>query len=162
MPDVASFADIAQEFDQRVRRMVWCTVTTVDGKGRPRARILHPMWDGSTGWIATGRDSFKARHIEKNPYVSISYWDQQHQQVYAECEAAWEDQPAERERVWNLFKGTPPPYGYDPAMFWRGGPSDPTFGALKLTPWRIELYSLQDMIQGKSPQTWRPQLAASR
>ncbi len=155
MPDVASFDEIATEFDQRVRRMVWCTVTTIDGKGRPRSRILHPMWDGSTGWIATGRQSFKARHLEKNPYVSCSYWDQQHQQIHAECKASWEDDPAERERVWNLFKDTPPPYGYDPATFWQGGPTDPAFGALKLTPWRIELFSLQDLMQGKGPRVWR-------
>lgn len=156
MTDVASFDDIAQEFDQRVRRIVWCTVTTVDGKGRPRARILHPMWDGSTGWIATGSDSFKAKHIKKNPYVSLSYWDQEHQQIYAECKASWETDAAERERVWNMFRDTPSPYGYDPATFWKGGSTDRTFGALKLTPWRVELYSLQDMMQGKAPQTWRP------
>ncbi|MGH2611180.1 MAG: pyridoxamine 5'-phosphate oxidase family protein [Tepidiformaceae bacterium] len=156
MTDVASFDDIAAEFDARVRRIVWCTVTTVDAKGRPRARILHPVWEGSTGWIATGRDSFKAKHIAKNPYVSLSYWDQQHQQVYAECKAEWEDDPAERQRVWDLVKNAPPPVGYDPGLFWQGGSTDPTFGALKLTPWRVELYALQDMMQGKSSQVWRP------
>lgn len=157
MADVASFEDIADEFNARVSRIVWCTVTTVDSNGRPRARILHPVWDGSTGWIATGRDSFKAKHLAKNPYVSLSYWDQQHQQVYAECKAEWDDDPAEKARVWDLVKNAPPPVGYDPGLFWQGGPSDPTFGALKLVPWRIELYSLQDMIQGKESQVWKPQ-----
>jgi general stress protein 26 len=156
LAQVASFDEIAQEFNARVSRIVWCTVTTVDGKGRPRARILHPVWDGSTGWIATGRDSFKARHIAKNPYVSLSYWDQQHQQVYAECKAEWEDDPAEKQRVWDLVKNAPPPVGYDPGLFWQGGPSDPSFGALKLTPWRVELYSLQDLVQGKPSQVWKP------
>lgn len=156
MAQVASFDEIAQEFNARVSRIVWCTVTTVDGKGRPRARILHPVWDGSTGWIATGRDSFKARHIAKNPYVSLSYWDQQHQQVYAECKAEWEDDPAEKQRVWDLVKNAPPPVGYDPGLFWQGGPGDPSFGALKLTPWRVELYSLQDLVQGKPSQVWKP------
>ncbi|MEX1103335.1 MAG: pyridoxamine 5'-phosphate oxidase family protein [Dehalococcoidia bacterium] len=156
MADVASFDDIADEFNARVNRIVWCTVTTVDGKGRPRARILHPVWEGSTGWIATGRDSFKAKHIQKNPYVSISYWDQQHQQVYAECKAEWSQDPAERQRIWDLIKNAPPPVGYDPGLFWQGGSSDPSFGALKLTPWRVELYSLQDMMQGKSSQVWKP------
>jgi general stress protein 26 len=162
MADVASFDDIAEEFNARVNRIVWCTVTTVDSNGRPRARILHPVWDGSTGWIATGRDSFKAKHLAKNPYVSLSYWDQQHQQVYAECKAEWDDTPAERARVWDLVKNAPPPVGYDPGLFWRGGPSDPTFGALKLTPWRIELYSLQDMIQGKESQVWKSQALSRR
>ena len=156
MADVASFADIADEFNARVSRIVWCTVTTVDGKGRPRSRILHPVWDGSTGWIATGRHSFKAKHLAKNPYISASYWDQQHQQVYAECRAEWEEDPAEKQRVWDLVKNAPPPVGYDPGMFWPGGPTSPEFGALKLTPWRIELWSLQDMIQGKPTEVWRP------
>ena len=50
--------------------------------------------------------------------------------------------PAEKQRVWDLVKNAPPPVGYDPAMFWPGGPQDPDFGALKLEPWRIELWSL--------------------
>jgi hypothetical protein len=38
-------------------RIVWCTVATVDRRGRPRSRILHPYWeradDGLVGWITT-------------------------------------------------------------------------------------------------------------
>jgi len=113
--EVASFDEIAGEFNARVARIVWCTVATVDRKGRPRTRILHPIWEGSTGWIGTSRNSHKARHIEKNPYVSLSYWDQQQQQIYADCKAAWVDDPAEKQRIWDLYKSTPPPLGYDPA-----------------------------------------------
>lgn len=131
MPAVTSFNDIAQEFEQRVGRIVTCTVTTVDTKGRPRARILHPLWEGSTAWIVTDRQSFKAKHIAKNPYVSLSYWDPQQEQVYAECKASWEEDPAEKDRVWNLFKNTPPPRGYDPAQFMPEGPAAPSYGALK-------------------------------
>ena len=152
--DVASFAEIESEFMARVRRIVWCTVTTVDAKGRPRSRILHPIWDGSTGWIATGRQSFKATHIERNPYVSLSYWDQQHQQIYADCRAACEEDAAEKQRVWDLYKSTPGPLGYDLKAFWPA-PDHESFGALKLTPWRIELYSLGDLVGGKPPLVWR-------
>ena len=87
--EVASFSEIADEFQARVARIVWCTVSTVDTKGRPRSRILHPIWEGSTGYIATSPNSLKAKHLAKNPYVSLSYWDQQHQQVYADCKAEW-------------------------------------------------------------------------
>lgn len=152
--DVATFAEIQDDFLDRVSRIVWSTVTTVDRKGRPRSRILHPLWEGSTGWIATGRQSFKSKHIANNPYVSVSYWDQQHQQVYADCRAEWEDDPAEKRRLWQLYKETPPPLGYDLGMFWPAGPDDPTLGLLKLTPWRIELWSLQDMMQGKPSRVW--------
>lgn len=154
---VASFDDIKDEFNARVSRIVWCSVTTVDPQGRPRARILHPMWEGTTGWICTGRHSFKERHLARNPYVSCSYWDQQHQQVYAECKAEWEDDLATRKRIWDVFKSTPMPYGYDPAMFWPGGPQSDDFGLMKLTPWRIEVSSINDMAAGKPPLVWKPE-----
>jgi general stress protein 26 len=153
--EVASFEEIADEFRARVTRIVWCTVTTVDRKGRPRSRILHPLWEGSTGWIATGRQSFKAKHLEHNPYVSLSYWDQQHQQVHAECQTEWEERPEEKERLWELYKSTPSPVGYDLGMFWKS-PEDPTLGLLKLIPWRVELWSLQDMMQGRQALVWKP------
>jgi general stress protein 26 len=152
---VTSFASIQDEFLKRVQRIVWCTVATVDTKSRPRSRILHPLWEGATGWIATGRHTLKEKHLQKNPYVSLSYWDQQHEQVYAECRAEWEDTPGEKRRIWELFKNTPPPLGYDPGLFWPGGPDDPTYGVLKLTPWRIELWSLHDLVNGKPSQVWR-------
>jgi len=156
--EVASFDEIAEEFNARVARIVWCTVATVDRKGRPRTRILHPIWEGATGWIGTSRNSHKAKHIEKNPYVSLSYWDQQHQQIYADCKAEWVDDPAEKQRIWDLYKRTPPPLGYDPAIIppWSGGPNGGVFGVLKLTPWRIELFAISQMATGTEPAIWRP------
>ena len=153
--DVASFAEIQEEFINRVRRIVWCTVATVDRKDRLRSRILHPLWEGSTGWIATSRHSLKEKHLAHNPYVSLSYWDPQHQQIYADCKAEWEEGSAEKRRLWELFKTTTPPLGYDLGLFWKG-PEDPNYGLLKLTPWRIELSSLNDLLAGLPPQVWRP------
>lgn len=152
--EVASFDEIQDEFLARITRTVWCTVATVDAKGRPRARILHPIWEGSTGWIATGRDSHKAKHLAHNPFVSLSYWDPQHQQVYADCRAEWEDAAGEKRRIWDLYKNTPPPLGYDPAIIWQAGHDDPGYGLLKLTPWRIEIYALNDLFTGQQPKIW--------
>jgi general stress protein 26 len=152
--DVASFADIEKDFMERVARIVWCTVTTVDRKGRPRARMLHPVWEGSTGWIATGRSSFKAKHLAANPYVSLSYWDPQHQQIYAECKTEWEDDLDEKKRVWELYKSIPEPLGYDLKLFWES-PEAAEYGLLKLTPWRIEISALGDMMKGQPPRVWR-------
>ena len=154
--DVSTFEEIEAEFQRRVARIVWCTVATVDRQGRPRTRILHPMWEGATGWIATGRHSLKEKHLATNPYVSLSYWDQEHEQIYVDCKAEWQDEQGEKQRIWDLYKGTPPPLGYDPQMIWQGGPSDPGYGLLKLTPWRIELFALKDMFSGTPPNVWRP------
>jgi general stress protein 26 len=153
--EVKSFSEIEGEFQERVKRIVWCTVATVDRKGRPRTRILHPIWEGTTGWIATGRETLKTKHLAANPYVSCSYWDQQHQQIYVDATAEWVDDKAEKDRIWDLYKSTPPPLGYDPGMIWQGGKEDPTYGLLKLTPWRIELWGLQDLMTGKEHQVWR-------
>jgi general stress protein 26 len=152
--DVASFADIEDKFTETTRRVVWCTVTTVDRQNRPRSRILHPVWDGTTGWIATGRQSHKAKHIANNPFVSLSYWDQQHEQVQAECKAEWADDQAAKDQLWDLLKTTPEPVGYDPVAFWPSA-EDPNFGALKLIPWRIEIWSVGAMSQGEPPRVWR-------
>ncbi|MCH7521428.1 MAG: pyridoxamine 5'-phosphate oxidase family protein, partial [Candidatus Marinimicrobia bacterium] len=91
-----------------------------------------------------------------NPYLSVSYWDQEHQQVYIDAKAEWQDDQVEKLRVWNLYKDTPGPYGYDPAIIWQAGPDDPEYGLLKLTPWRIELYALKDLVTGAEPKIWKP------
>ena len=152
---VASFAEIESEFMDRVSRIVWGTVTTIDGQGRPRSRILHPVWEGSTGWIATGRNSFKAKHLAGNPYISLTYWDPQHEQVHVDARADWEDDLGEKRRIWELYKATPAPLGYDLGMFWKS-PDDPELGILKLTPWRVELWGLNDLMAQKQPRVWRP------
>jgi pyridoxine/pyridoxamine 5'-phosphate oxidase len=158
--EVTDFADIAGEFNKRVARIVWCTVATVDGKGRPRTRILHPIWepDGKgavVGYIATNRHSYKERHIAANPNVSLTYWDQQHEQVYVDATADWLDSPEDKQRIWDYFKNTPPPYGYDPALIWREGLENSDFGVLRLTPRRIELYGIADLMAARPPQVWR-------
>jgi general stress protein 26 len=153
--EVKNFSEIEDEFQARVKRIVWCTVATVDRKGRPRTRILHPIWEGTTGWIATGRETLKTKHLAANPYVSCSYWDQQHQQIYVDAKAEWVDDKGEKDRIWDLYGATPPPLGYNLGMIWQGGKDDPTYGLLKLAPWRIELWGLNDLMTGKEHQVWR-------
>ena len=156
--ETQDFGDIAAEFEARITRIVWCTVATVDRKGRPRTRILHPIWEGPTGWIATGRHSLKEKHLAANPHVSLTYWDPKHEQVYVEAAAAWDDDPAQKQRIWDLYKNTPPPLGYDPAIIpvWKDGPASPEFGVLRLTPWRIEVSGLGNVMSGQGPSVWRP------
>jgi uncharacterized pyridoxamine 5'-phosphate oxidase family protein len=153
------FAELEPEFMRRVSRIVWCSVATVDHQGNPRVRLLHPIWeviDGKlAGYIATGRHSFKEKHIARNPYVSLSYWDAAQEQVYVDAKAEWSDAPEERQRIWDLFKSTPPPLGYDPGMIWRNGPLADDFGVLRLEPWRVEVWSLEALAQRQPPLVWR-------
>lgn len=151
----ASWNDIAKTFDANVRRIVWCTVTTVDTKGRPFSRVLHPIWEGTTGWIVTGRQSLKAKHIAANPNVAVSYWDPKHDTAIVQARAEWCDDAATKQRIWSLFKSTPEPVGFDPQLFWRGGVTDPAFGVLKLTPHRVEVLAGADMAAGKGPTVWK-------
>lgn len=138
---MAEFADIQENFHQTVAKYVWCNVATVDTQGRPRSRVLHPIWEGATGWIVTGRTSLKAKHLDDNPHVSLAYIADPFKPLYVDASAEWVDDLATKERIWALFTNTPQPYGYDPAPFF-GSVDRPTTGLLKLTPWRIELYDL--------------------
>ena len=38
-------ACVAPAFVELAHRIVWGTVATVDPEGRPRTRILHPIWE---------------------------------------------------------------------------------------------------------------------
>src|SRR6478609_9418101 len=84
------FADLSGEFLERVFTVVWCNVATVDSKGRPRSRILHPYWEATpdpAGWILTRRHSFKDSQLTGNPFISCAYIANISKPVYAECRA---------------------------------------------------------------------------
>jgi hypothetical protein len=134
---VASFADIESEFMGRAHTMVWCNVATLDARNRIRSRILHPIWEGATGWIGTRRHSPKAAHLAHHPYLSLAYIADIAKPLYVECTAAWADDAGAKRHVWELFLAAPPPLGYDPAPLF-GAVDHPNFGVLKLTPWRVE------------------------
>ncbi|MGB7338057.1 MAG: pyridoxamine 5'-phosphate oxidase family protein [Phototrophicaceae bacterium] len=139
--NVADFSEIVEEFDARVRDMVWCSAATVDAQGRPRTRVLHPVWEGATGWIGTSPLSIKAKHLAIQPNLSLAYIKHPFKPVYVDCTVEWIEEMAEKRRIWDLFKSLPEPYGYDPVLAFPSVEHE-SFGVLKLTPWRIEVYSL--------------------
>lgn len=149
--DVAEFREIEEDFLERVNRMVWCSVATIDRQSPPRSRVLHPIWEGSTGWVGSFPDSLKTKHLANNPYVSLGYVSDISKPVYADCVAGWEQDLLVTLRVWNLFAATPEPLGYDPTFIF-GAHDDPRFGVLKLTPWRIQL----DDIPPGTRRVWFP------
>ena len=136
---------IAPAFVEMAHSIVWATVATVDLDGRPRTRILHPIWqwDGSTltGWIATMPTKLKHEHLAAHPEVSISYWTTNHDTCSVECLAQWYLDDDTCTTVWEMFKNARPPIGYDPAIIpqWQGGPTSQDFAALRLTPRRLRV-----------------------
>lgn len=135
------FSEIEAEFYTRVEKMIWCNVATVDAQQRPRSRIMHPVWEGLTGWATSRRYAYKAKHLAANPHVSLAYIADVAKPVYVECVAEWVDDVAEKQRVWNFLKSIPEPYGFDPATLFQSQ-DDPNYGLLRLKPWRIELINL--------------------
>src|SRR5690606_26236101 len=130
------FAEIKTEFTERVERSIWCNVATVDQQQRPRSRIMHPVWEDLTGWVTSRRHAHKAKHLLQNPHVSLAYVADIAKPVYVECIAEWEDDPAEKARVWAFLKAKPEPVGFDPATLFQTL-DNPNYGLLRLRPWRI-------------------------
>lgn len=139
--DIPTFSEIEPEFRERVDRMVWCCVATIDTRNRPSTRLLHPIWEGQTGWIGTHKNSTKRLHLEKNPYISLAYVSDIARPVYVEATATWENNLETRRRVWDMFLNTPEPLGYDPAPLFVSADHE-NFGVLRIEPWKITLATL--------------------
>jgi hypothetical protein len=152
---------VAPAFVEMAHRIVWCTVATVDGSGRPRTRVLHPIWewdgDALTGWIATSPLSPKAEDLAGQPEISLTYWDPSQDTCTADCSTTWDDTPELREEGWRRFADGPAPVGYDPSMIppWTS-PSAPAFGILRLRPHRLRLIPGSVLLAGQGEVlSWR-------
>ena len=138
-------AQTAPAFVEMAHRIVWCSVASVDAQGRPRSRILHPIWqwDGSqlVGWIATSPTPIKRAHLEVSPYMSVNYWTTTHDTCVADCRVTWAFDDETRTMVWNLFLNGPEPVGYDPSIVpaWKSATSE-AFAVLRLEPWHVRVF----------------------
>jgi hypothetical protein len=162
-----SFSEIQDDFLRITAATVFCSVTTVDARGRPRARMLHPVFTVAggrpLGWALTGRTPLKTRHLAANPHVSCTCWTPSHDTVFADCVAEWVVDDAEKERVWVLFLTTPQPLGWGEEGLAGYGPErwrNPIFTPLRLEPWRVqvvrgEAYPLGDL----NGRVWRSEEA---
>ena len=108
---------VAPRFIELAHGIVYCSVATVDPAGRPRARVMHPIWewDGTrlTGWLAT-TPSPKLRHLAQAPYTACAYYDGWAVAAVAECRAEVVTDDATRARLWRMCLDAGPPLGYDP------------------------------------------------
>jgi hypothetical protein len=157
---------VAPVFVEMAHRIVWATVATVDSRGEPSTRILHPIWewDGSslTGWIATSPRSPKARDLAVMPRVSLTYWHPNQDTCTARCSTAWEDTPEQRADGWRRFVDAPAPVGYDPSIIpqWTD-PQAAEFGILRLEPTWLRLLEGSVTTSGRGRAfTWKAERAA--
>jgi hypothetical protein len=156
---MTDLADIAPLFVEIAHKIVWCSVASVDRHQRPRSRVLHPywVWDGETktivGWISTSPTRTKRSHLDNSPYMSCSYWAPSQDAAVAECHAELVLDDAIRTQVWNRYKVTPPPLGYDPGAINVPGwdtPTSPNFAVIRLRPWRLKALRGEDFLKSGS------------
>jgi hypothetical protein len=97
-----AFSELEQDFLRITAETVFCTATTVDAAGRPRNRMLHPIFvvrnGRPLGWALTGRTPLKTRHLASNPHIGCSYWNPSHDPVFVECVASWVEKTRRRSR----------------------------------------------------------------
>jgi hypothetical protein len=158
---VTSLEQIAPAVIDMAHSIVWASVATVDANGRPRTRILHPIWewDGTDllGWIATVPSPVKRAHLAAHPEVSASYWAPSHDTCSADCLVEWYFDDETRTAVWERFANAPAPVGYDPKIIpmWSDGPTSDQFAVLRLAPYRLRVMPGTVMTAGEGEvQTW--------
>jgi hypothetical protein len=150
---------VADEAVAVAHAVVWSTVTTVDGSGRPRARILHPVWviggHGVDGWVITRRTPVKVRHLATNPHLSCGYLAVDHDVAFFDCTASWSETPQGQRRAWDAFASAAPPVGYDPATIFPDGPATAGLAVLHLRPYRIQVARGHVLARGGRPSVWQ-------
>jgi hypothetical protein len=158
---VTSLEKIAPAFIEMAHSIVWASAATVDANGRPRSRVLHPIWefDGTDlfGWIATVPSPVKKAHLAVHPHMSLNYWTPTHDTCSAECLVEWYLDDETRAAVWDKFASAPAPVGYDPRIIphWADGPTSGDFAALRLAPYRLRVMAGTVMTKGEgAPLLW--------
>ena len=135
-----------KDVDEACQKAIWCALATVAGD-EPRVRMVHPTWEGDVLWFATGTGSPKARQLEANGAVDVQYQvsppDFVHVMVRGRAEIVTDAE--EKKRVWDVID-------YDLGQFWSGGPDDPSYMLVKVTPTRVEL---SKMFGSTDKQVWR-------
>jgi general stress protein 26 len=147
----AALDELMPDLEDRITSTIWCTLATTDGAGRPRTRIVHPVWeigDQVVGWLGTRTGTPKLRHLEAHPWASLLYWDPRHQQVTIDARATIHTDDETCTRVWSLMAGLPEPYGFDPAPMWPDGATGAGFTVVRIEPVRVSLF-------GDPVRTWR-------
>jgi len=148
-----------EAFLATARRVVYCSLATVDRRGRPRSRLVHAVWEPGpegelVGWVGSRPTPMRRAHLERTPFASCFYWDPAHDVAVAECGVKWIDDDEGRRHAWERLSAAPEPMGYDPAPIWPDGPEGKDFVALRLEPWRVQAKSAAAMAAGEPYLVW--------
>ena len=142
----AERAAFFRDVEAATKKAVWCAIATSSPDG-PRVRIGHPTWEGETLWFATGTTSPKIEQLRADPRVDLQLQvappDFVHVLVRGSAEIV-EDE-AEKKRVWDVLD-------YDLGQFWPGGPTDPNYSPVRITPERVELSKMFGALEKR---VWR-------
>ena len=109
----------------------FANLITIGDDGTPRGRMMAnlPLKDDMVIWYATGVESRKVGEIEKNPAVSVFYYQpSDHSSVSALGTASIVKDDATRKEMWQDAW----------SAFWPDGPSDPAYCLIKITPKKME------------------------
>jgi hypothetical protein len=152
------FDDALRDAVDVAHRLVWATVTTVGNDGRPRVRVMHPIWvehEGSLeGLVLTRPTPIKVRHLDAHPAVTCAYLAPDHDFAIFDCDAALVEDLATRRRAWDAFASAPDPLGYDPASMFADGPSSAGLAVLRMRPHRVRVGLAAAMLRGEQPRLW--------
>jgi hypothetical protein len=147
---LSTFVDLAHA-------VVLASVATVDERGRPRSRVMHPMWatdgDHLEGWVLTRPTPLKRAALSASAHVSVLYHAANHDVLVAECDATWL-RLGDRAAIWERFASAGPPVGYEPGTIWPGPDAD-DLAVLHLEPWRVSVARATEVASGGRPHVWR-------
>ena len=139
--------------------VVWGAMTTADSEGRPRNRIVHPVWTlefgEPVGWLTTRKTPLKVRHLAGNRNVSIAYIASNTDFAYFDCTAEWVEDEDGKQQCWDAFLGAPEPVRYDPSTIWKDGPTEEDFAVLRFTPYRITAGRAERIGRGEKAEVTR-------
>jgi hypothetical protein len=143
-------AELADDLAEIVGRIVWSVVSTVDRAGRPRSRVMHPVWDfaAMAGVVGTRRTPVKVAHLAGQSALTCAYWSPEHDTAFLDCEAEWVPEE-ELGEAWAALSE-----GYDPLTVWPGGAGSADFAALRLRPYRVQVMRASALATGESVPMW--------
>jgi general stress protein 26 len=125
---------------------VWSAWATQSKTG-PRVRMVHPTWEGDVLWLATGPSTPKAKQMANNPVVDVQWQVSPPNFIHIMCRGTAEliMDDTIRAHAWDALD-------YDLKDFFPGGPTDPNYVAVKVTPTRVEL---SEMFGSVNQRIWR-------